>query len=39
MTRLGSLNIELVQPVEGKAVHAEFLDTVGEGLQHIQVRV
>ena len=38
-TRLGSLNIELVQPVEGKAVHAEFLENVGEGLQHIQVRV
>ena len=35
---LGTLNIELVQPVEGRAVHAEFLDTVGEGLQHIQVR-
>jgi len=27
-----------VQPLEGKGVHAEFLETVGEGLQHIQVR-
>jgi methylmalonyl-CoA/ethylmalonyl-CoA epimerase len=36
--QLGTLNIELVQPIEGRAVHAEFLDKVGEGLQHIQVR-
>jgi len=39
MASLGSLSLELVQPIEGKAVHAEFLETVGEGLQHIQVRV
>ena len=38
MTTLGALNIELVQPIEGNALHAEFLATVGEGLQHIQVR-
>ena len=35
---LAGFNIELVQPVEGRAVHRDFLDTVGEGIQHIQVR-
>ena len=36
-TRLGNIIFELVEPVEGKAVHAEFLDKFGEGIQHIQV--
>jgi methylmalonyl-CoA/ethylmalonyl-CoA epimerase len=35
---LAGLNIELVQPVEGTAVHRDFLNNVGEGIQHIQVR-
>ena len=38
MTSLAGLNIELIQPIEGKAVHATFLEEAGEGLQHIQVR-
>lgn len=36
---LGSLELELIQPVEGKFLHAEFLETVGEGLHHLGVAV
>ena len=32
---LGSLQIELVQPVEGRIFQSRFLDTWGEGLHHI----
>ena len=31
--------MELVQPVDGQGVHADFLDSNGEGLQHINVHV
>jgi 4-hydroxyphenylpyruvate dioxygenase-like putative hemolysin len=31
----GSMELELVQPLEGKTIHKEFLDTHGEGLQHL----
>jgi 4-hydroxyphenylpyruvate dioxygenase-like putative hemolysin len=31
----GNIELELIQHLEGKAVHKEFLDTHGEGLQHL----
>lgn len=32
---MGNLQLELIQPVSGDSPHQEFLDTVGEGIQHI----
>ena len=32
---LGRLQLELIQPVEGRMFHSEFLDTHGEGLHHL----
>lgn len=32
---LGPVQIELTQPVEGRTIHADFLDTHGEGLHHL----
>ena len=37
--RIGNADIELVQPVEGKSLHQEFLDTQGEGMHHISFAV
>jgi methylmalonyl-CoA/ethylmalonyl-CoA epimerase len=37
--RLGPIVLELLQPVEGQTVWAEFLETKGEGLHHIAFRV
>ena len=34
-TYLGPVDIELVQPVEGRIVQSRFLDTFGEGLHHL----
>jgi 4-hydroxyphenylpyruvate dioxygenase-like putative hemolysin len=34
-TMLGSVQIELIQPVEGRIFHSEFLDVHGEGLHHL----
>jgi methylmalonyl-CoA/ethylmalonyl-CoA epimerase len=31
----GNIELELLQHVEGKALHKEFLETHGEGLQHL----
>lgn len=31
----GSLELELIQPLEGMGLHKEFLETRGEGLQHL----
>jgi len=31
----GDVEWELLQPLEGKSLHQEFLDTHGEGLQHL----
>ena len=31
----GDVQIELIQPVEGESVYAEFLSTHGEGLHHL----
>ncbi len=32
---LGPVQIELIQPVEGRIFHSDFLDTFGEGLHHL----
>jgi len=32
---LGPLQLELIQPVEGRIFHSDFLDTQGEGLHHL----
>jgi methylmalonyl-CoA/ethylmalonyl-CoA epimerase len=37
--KVGNANIELVQPVEGKSLHQEFLDTQGEGMHHVSFAV
>lgn len=31
----GSLELELIQPIEGRSFHREFLETQGEGIQHL----
>ena len=38
-TNIGSVQIELIQPVEGETWQAEYLEKVGEGLHHINFRV
>ena len=35
MFKMGSLEIELIQPLEGQSPHKEFLDSKGEGIHHI----
>ena len=35
----GRLELELLQPLEGKSLHEEFLRTHGEGLQHLGINV
>ena len=35
MAKLGSTTLELLQPVEGKAIWSEFIETSGEGVHHI----
>lgn len=35
----GHLELELLQPLEGKSLHEEFLRTHGEGLQHLGINV
>jgi methylmalonyl-CoA/ethylmalonyl-CoA epimerase len=37
--RLGEIILELIQPVEGESPHQEFLDSKGEGIQHIAFAV
>lgn len=37
--RVGSLNIELWQPVRGNTIQQKFLDTSGEGINHIAFTV
>ena len=39
MGHLGSLGIELLQPVKGKSVYAEHLDKGEESFHHIAVRI
>ena len=35
----GELEFEVVQPLEGKSIHRDWLDTHGEGLHHLAVIV
>lgn len=35
----GDFELELLEPLEGKSMHREFLDTNGEGIQHLGFRV
>lgn len=35
----GHLELELLQPLEGRSLHEEFLRTHGEGLQHLGINV
>ncbi|HJN53062.1 MAG: VOC family protein [Pseudomonadales bacterium] len=37
--RVGSLNLELWQPIRGATVQQEFLDSCGEGINHIAYTV
>ena len=37
--RIGSLNLELWQPIRGATVQQEFLDSCGEGINHIAYTV
>jgi methylmalonyl-CoA/ethylmalonyl-CoA epimerase len=39
MAKMGEVDIELIQPVSGDSPHKEFLNTKGEGIQHIACRV
>ena len=34
-TRIGNVELELIQPINGKSPHQEFLDQKGEGIQHL----
>ncbi len=38
-TQIGPMEFELIQPLEGKSPHQEFLDRKGEGIQHIAFAV
>jgi methylmalonyl-CoA/ethylmalonyl-CoA epimerase len=38
-TQIGPIEFELIQPVEGKSPHREFLESRGEGIQHIAFAV
>jgi 4-hydroxyphenylpyruvate dioxygenase-like putative hemolysin len=38
-TRWGAMDLELVQPLKGKSIHQDFLDTHGEGLHHLGIDV
>jgi methylmalonyl-CoA/ethylmalonyl-CoA epimerase len=35
VARMGTVALEFLQPVEGESITQEFLDTRGEGLQHL----
>jgi methylmalonyl-CoA/ethylmalonyl-CoA epimerase len=34
-TRIGNVELELIQPIKGKSPHQEFLEQKGEGIQHL----
>ena len=34
-TRIGDMELELIQPIDGDSPHWEFLDAKGEGIQHL----
>ncbi len=35
ITQMGNMELELIQPIDGKSPHQEFLDEKGEGIQHL----
>ena len=35
ITRIGNLELELIQPIDGESPHQEFLEQKGEGIQHL----
>jgi methylmalonyl-CoA/ethylmalonyl-CoA epimerase len=37
--RIGDVQIELIQPLSGDSPHKEFLETKGEGIQHVMFAV
>ncbi len=39
ITKIGNMELELIQPINGKSPHQEFLEQKGEGIQHIGVLV
>jgi catechol 2,3-dioxygenase-like lactoylglutathione lyase family enzyme len=39
MARVGDVQLELIEPLEKKSVHKEFLDSKGEGIQHVMFAV
>lgn len=39
LARVGNVELELIQPLEGRSVNAEFLHAYGEGLHHIGISV
>jgi len=39
IARWGNIDLELVQPMEGRSIHKDFLEEHGEGLQHLGFNV
>lgn len=39
MAQLGDVQLELIQPLEKKSVHGEYLEEKGEGIQHVMFSV
>ena len=39
MAQVGDVQLELIEPLEGDSPHREFLDSKGEGVQHIMFSV
>ena len=37
--RIGDVELELIQPISGESPHKEFLETKGEGIQHVMFAV
>lgn len=35
ITRIGNMELELIQPLDGPSPHREFLEAKGEGIQHL----
>jgi methylmalonyl-CoA/ethylmalonyl-CoA epimerase len=35
ITRIGNMELELIQPIDGTSPHQEFLEKKGEGIQHL----
>jgi len=39
MAKWGDVQLELIEPPEGESLHKEFLDSKGEGIQHVMFAV